>query len=227
MTRTAATPRERIVAAAARLLDEHGPDAVTTRAVAGAAGLQAPAIYRLFGDKDGLLDAVAEHRLAQYVEHKSADGDIGDPVVDLRAAWARHVRFGLDNPAVFALMVDPSRSSPAARAGLEVLRTRIHRVAAAGRLRVPEERAVALVHAAGTGAVLTQLALPHESRDPGLADAMLGAVLRDVLVDADVPSADGVVAAAVTVRAAASGFEVLSEAERQLLGEWLDRVASA
>ncbi|MDQ2795770.1 MAG: TetR/AcrR family transcriptional regulator, partial [Actinomycetota bacterium] len=43
---------------AARLLQEEGPAAVTTRGVALAAGVQAPAVYRLFGDKDGLLEAV-------------------------------------------------------------------------------------------------------------------------------------------------------------------------
>src|ERR1700677_3669653 len=50
--------RENLVEVAARLLREQGAAAVTTRAVALAAGVQAPAIYRLFGDKDGLLDAV-------------------------------------------------------------------------------------------------------------------------------------------------------------------------
>ncbi|NED93539.1 helix-turn-helix transcriptional regulator, partial [Streptomyces sp. SID11233] len=44
--------RERIVAAATELLEESGREAVTTRAVAARAGVQAPAIYRLFGDKD-------------------------------------------------------------------------------------------------------------------------------------------------------------------------------
>ncbi|MGF2047081.1 helix-turn-helix domain-containing protein, partial [Enterococcus gallinarum] len=53
--------RERIIAAAADLLQDGGTAAVTTRAVAERASTQAPTIYRLFGDKDGLLDAVAEH----------------------------------------------------------------------------------------------------------------------------------------------------------------------
>ena len=58
--------RTRIVEVAARLLQEQGPAAGTTRGVAQGAGVQAPMIYRLFGDKDGLLDAVAEHVLAAY-----------------------------------------------------------------------------------------------------------------------------------------------------------------
>jgi len=61
-----------IVEVAARLLDTGGPDAVTTRAVAAEAGVQAPTIYRLFGDKDGLLEAVAEQVMATFVSAKAA-----------------------------------------------------------------------------------------------------------------------------------------------------------
>ena len=55
--------RARIVDVAARLLQTDGPAAVTTRAVAEGAGVQAPTIYRLFGDKEGLLDAVGARDL--------------------------------------------------------------------------------------------------------------------------------------------------------------------
>ncbi|MDQ3104582.1 MAG: FAD-dependent oxidoreductase, partial [Actinomycetota bacterium] len=88
--------RTGIVDGAAQLLRELGAQAVTTRAVAQAAGVQAPTIYRLFGDKDGLIDAVAEHVMAIYVDTKSvASGQAeGDPVADLRAGWQLHVEFG-------------------------------------------------------------------------------------------------------------------------------------
>ena len=66
------TVRDRIVAAGATILAEGGREALTTRAVASAAGIQAPTIYRLFGDKDGLLYAVAEDRLAKYVAQKGS-----------------------------------------------------------------------------------------------------------------------------------------------------------
>ena len=39
--------------------------------MAEAAGVQPPTLYRLFGDKDGLIDAVAEHVMATYVAAKS------------------------------------------------------------------------------------------------------------------------------------------------------------
>lgn len=217
--------RARIVDVAARLLREHGARAVTTRAVAQAAGMQAPTIYRFFEDKEALLDAVAEHVLATYVAGKALAEDANDPVAGLRAGWDAHVAFGLANAALLGLLTDPGRSarSPAASAGLEVLRARVHRVAAAGRLRVAERRAVELIHAAGTGAVLTLLALPPENRDLDLADAMFDAVARSILTDVPALPADGPNAAAVALRAVVPELPMLSDAERALLSEWLDR----
>src|SRR3954462_10900703 len=112
--------RGKIIEAAARILREHGARAVTTRAVSQAAGVQAPTIYRLFGDKDGLVDAVAEHVMATYVAAKAAAGTDPDPVADLRAGWRMHVDFALANPELYALISAPGRgdSSPATAAGV-------------------------------------------------------------------------------------------------------------
>ena len=219
--------RSRIVDVAARLLHEHGAAAVTTRGVAEGAGVAAPAIYRLFGDKDGLLDAVAEHVMAVHVAAKAAaaSAEDVDPLDDLRAGWQTQIDFGLANPAIFRLLSDPDRHSPAAQAGRRVLESRVHRVAVAGRLRVGEHRAVDLIHAAGTGAVLTLLSTPPEHRDPGLAASMFEAVLRQILTDPPERRDGGTVATAVALRALAPHLDVLSDAERRLLAEWLDRVA--
>jgi AcrR family transcriptional regulator len=219
--------RENIVEVAARLLREQGAAAVTTRGVAEAAGVQAPTIYRLFGDKDGLLDAVAEHVLAVYVAEKAVAADSGDPVAVLRAAWHTHVGFGLANAALFSLIADPARGSrsPAAAAGMEVLRHRVRRLATTGRLRVTERRAVDLFQAAGTGTVFTLLSMAPEDRDPGLADAMYDAVMQAILTDAPALPEEGATAAAVAFRTLVPDLATLSEAERALLSEWLDRAS--
>lgn len=232
-TRPRADTREAIVSAAAGLLDAAGPEAVTTRAVAEAAGVQVPAIYRLFGDKDGLLEAVVEHELGAYVAAKARavraadDGDL-DAVEDLRGGWRSQVEFGLAHPAVFALLSDPVRASrsAAARAGRAVLAERVHRVARAGRLRVAEQHAAELVHAAGTGLVMSLLAVPADRRDLGLVDTMLDAVLAVVLVQDPVGPDAGVAPAATLLRARADDLAVLTAAERALLVEWLDRVVA-
>jgi AcrR family transcriptional regulator len=220
--------RSTLVRVAARLLRERGAAAVTTRAVAEAAGVQAPTIYRLFGDKDGLLDAVAEHVFAAYVADKALAVETSDPIADLRAGWDTQIGFGLANPALFVvLLADPARltRSPAAAAGLEVLRARVRRIAAAGRLRVTERRAVELIRAAGTGAVLTLLSAPPEDRDPGLADAMYDAVLRSILTDAPALADRTPAAAAIAFRTVVPDLTLLTDTERALLSEWLDRAA--
>jgi AcrR family transcriptional regulator len=225
VTETRAATRTNIVESAARLLREQGVDAVTTRAVAQAAGMQAPTIYRFFEDKDALLDAVAEHVFATYVTGKSLADRAADPVADLRAGWETHIGFGLANAALFGLLIAPGRGSPAAAAGREILRGRVHRVAAAGRLRVPEPRAVDMIQAAGAGVVLTLLATPPAERDPGLADAVYAALTSAILTDQPALPAGDAVAAAVAFRAVAPGLPALTDAERALLAEWLDRIS--
>ncbi|WP_067689114.1 TetR/AcrR family transcriptional regulator [Nocardia jejuensis] len=219
--------RANIVAVAARLLHDAGPAAVTTRAVAQAAGVQAPTIYRLFGDKDGLLDAVAEQVFATYVAEKSLVAGTGDPLEDLHRGWHAHIGFGLANPALFGLLTDPARGtrSPAAAAGLEVLRARVHRVAEIGRLRVTERRAIDLIHAAGTGVVLTLLAAAPADRDLEVSDAMYDTVMRAILTDVPALADDGPIAAAVAFRTVVPELELLTDHERALLSEWLDRAA--
>jgi AcrR family transcriptional regulator len=225
--------RSRIVGVAARLLREKGPAAVTTRGVAEEAGVQAPMIYRLFGDKDGLLEAVAEHVMATYVAAKAEDVKAAsaagvDPLDDLRAGWERQISFGVANPALFRLLSDPDRvlHSPAAQSGRRVLESRVHSVAATGRLRVSEGRAVDLIQAAGIGTIQTLLSTPPDQRDPGLPESMFQAILGQVLTDAPERPESGPVAAAVAFRAIAPRLDILSEAERQLLAEWLDRAIS-
>ncbi len=219
--------RDRVLAATAALLRDGGSDAVSTRAVSAAAAIQAPTLYRLFGDKQGLLDAVATAGYAEYLAGKADRVPSGDPVADLRAGWDLHVGFGLANPDVFRLMYGAERRgepAPVVVAGRAILAEHVHRIAVAGRLRVPEGRAAELVHAAGTGTTLTLLATPEPERDPELSALARDAVLAAITTEpADAPA--GPVAAAVALGAALPELDVLSGPERALLGEWLARIS--
>jgi len=222
--------RAQLVEVAAELLATEGPDAVTTRSVALAAGVQAPAIYRLFADKSGLLDAVVEHGFASYLAAKHPVGTDADPVQGLRRGWELHVGFGLANPELFRLMHTALRTTggrTAAAAGAGVLQARVHRVAVAGRLRVTERRAIELIQAAGTGVVLTLIDQPEGERDGTLADTAWEAVCATILTDASTAVITGPAAAAVTLHAALPDLTALTAAERALLGDWLDRIAES
>jgi AcrR family transcriptional regulator len=219
----------RIVAAALELLADGGPDAVSTRAVSAAAGVQAPTIYRLFGDKQGLLDAAASEGFRSYLAGKVDREPSDDPVQDLRDGWDSHVELGLANPALYVLMYDRARpggsTSPAAAAALDVLARHVAWVARAGRLRVPPARAAALLHAAGRGTTLSLIDTPVEQRDPMLSPTAREAVIAAITADAPAAGSGGPVAAAIALDASVADLEVLSEGERSLLREWLDRIA--
>lgn len=219
--------RSQIVEVAAGLLARGGREAVSTRAVAAAAGTQGPTIYRLFGDKDGLLAAVLEYGVAKYLSGRPVVESGADPVARLRADWDRDLGFGLANPALFRLMyveAVPGRPSAAAEAALSTLRTRIRGIAAAGRLRVDEELAVAMVQAAGCGAIFALVAVPEERRDPRLAEAMFDAVVAAITTGEVETRNTRPTTAANALRAQLPDLEMLTDGERQLLGEWLVRI---
>jgi AcrR family transcriptional regulator len=221
--------RLRIVEAATELLARGGQDAVTTRAVASMAGVQPPAIYRLFGDKEGLLDAVAEQGYARFLASKSGDAAPQDPVDDLRFGWDLAVEFALANPELYALMYGELRRasvSAAHETGLDMLRGRIRAIAAAGRLRVDERLAFGIIHATARGAVLSWLSLPDDQRHPGLLTALREAMVSAVTTDEPAVEAPGPAAAALALRAALPEQNALTGAERHLLDEWLERLAA-
>jgi AcrR family transcriptional regulator len=226
--------RERIVRAAAELLTRGGREAVSTRAVSAEAGVQAPAIYRQFGDMQGLLHAAAREVLARYVRQKAAREPADDPLEDLRRGWDLHVAFGLANPAAYALLyanATAEAEEPEVRDGYAVLQALVARVAEAGQLRVSVSHAAQLIHAGGCGVTLSLIASPPEARDMRLSDAMREAVFAAITVapPSEGPRGPGRVAArAVALRAVlAEARDPLSPGERQLLGEWLDRLACA
>ena len=108
--------RERVLKVALALLRKQGRDAVTTRDVAQAAKVQPPVLYRLFGDKNRLLDAVAAYGFTAYIAKKQPPESDGDPVEALRAGWDLHVEFGLSNPELYLLMyADPRPGSDSPR----------------------------------------------------------------------------------------------------------------
>jgi AcrR family transcriptional regulator len=78
----------RILDACADLLDEVGYDALSTRAVAQRAGVPIGSVYRFFGNKRAMADALAQRNLERYTERvterlkEAGDGDGWRAAVD-------------------------------------------------------------------------------------------------------------------------------------------------
>lgn len=226
------TPRERILTAAARLLADGGIQAVSTRAVTAAAEVQAPTLYRLFGDKQGLLDAVADHGFQQYLAAKTTQPSTGDPITDLRRGWDTHVDFGLTHPAIYTLMYGnprPDHRPPAAEQAYRILLGLLERAAHAGSLRLPPPAAAQLIQATNTGVTLTLIATPPDQRDPDLSPRTRNIILTAITTE---PPATGNHSAPLPARAlaldAALGREPhpLTPNETALLHDWLHRLAT-
>ena len=97
--------RARILDVATELLASHGPDGVTVRRVADAADTTTRAIYSLFGDKRGLLQALHHEAAAlmtrTHLEVEPRDDLIAE-VVELGLAYRRAA---MENPHTFRLLM--------------------------------------------------------------------------------------------------------------------------
>lgn len=211
---------------AARLLAESPSGDVSTRAVCEAAGVTQPVLYRLFGDKDALLAAIADLVWEDYLGTKRAAEQSDDPVEDLRRGWDAHTAFAVDNPHAYRLVFGSDLTTrPAAIAEAMALLTAVlQRVAARGRLRVAAEDAARIVMSANSGLALGLILRPEIYPDPAASVIVRDAVFRSILVDAAAASpAEATVVAATTLRAALTGTVPLTPAEAGLLDDWLGR----
>lgn len=223
-----ATTRDRLLLAAAGLLDESGGRDVSTRAVCERAGVSAPTLYHHFGSKQGLVDAVVNYGFAQYV---AGAADSGDPVADLRGGWDAHVRYGLDNPSFYVLLHGRIRVGvPCAVTGpaTAALSRLLDAAAGRGLLRVPVADAAAQILAANVGVTLSLIGRPAAERDLGLSVRAREAALAAVLTTgAAAPGGVSRAGAAVTLRAALAADPAgLTPGEATLLGELLDRLGT-
>lgn len=95
--------RDEMLDAAVSLLHEHGPDALQTRKVAGAAGTSTMAVYTHFGGMRELIAEVAEEGLRQFDTALTVP-QTADPVADLVAVGVAYRRFAIERPHMYRLM---------------------------------------------------------------------------------------------------------------------------
>jgi AcrR family transcriptional regulator len=99
--------REDLLAAARAELVEHGRAAISLRAVARRAGLSHASPKYHFGDRSGLLTAIAAEGFDALGRHLSEVHE-SNARRQLAALGRAYIDFGLANPALFELMFAPS-----------------------------------------------------------------------------------------------------------------------
>ena len=143
--------RDRALDAALRLLATVGPREATMARIADEAGLGIATIYRHFGDRDGLLRAVAEERTPRAAARAALSLDGDDLEGDLLGLARVAVRFMADHQGFIRLALSPDPETRELLAGLRdrqsttrgALAAWLGRHMAAGRLRDDDPYALA------------------------------------------------------------------------------------
>jgi AcrR family transcriptional regulator len=95
---------DKIAAAARRLLDEEGAEAVTMRRVADAVGITPMAIYRHYRDRESLLNALADEGfedLAARLARRRFPGSVKQRLAKMSEIY---LDYALENPRLYELM---------------------------------------------------------------------------------------------------------------------------
>lgn len=230
---TDAELRHRLLGAAEAQLVQSVDNAISTRAVCDAVGVSQPVLYRLFGDKQGLLAALVDHGYQRYLERKAAQASTDDALADLRAGWDDHMEFARTNPAVYRLMFspDPAGQPAAQRRSFELLTQTLRRLAAEGRMTIAPSLAAQAILSANVGIALNRITQPDLYDDPHLSTRVREGIFATFLTPAPHAPPPGVTPlAAAAVQLAAQldlgPSDLLAAEERALLRRWLDRLAA-
>lgn len=140
-----------LVAAAHRLLADQGPDALTVRRIASAAGMSTMNVYSRFGGKDGVVDELYADGYRRLLAEVDAVPSTDDVLADLRRIAATYRSWALANPRFYGVMfrstvpnfTPTSDSIAIARAGLTRLVERIEVGQRNGRIAVREAHEIA------------------------------------------------------------------------------------
>jgi len=96
--------RDSLLRAASQLLDDEGPDALTVRRIAAAAGVSTMGVYSRFGNKDGVVDALLQDGFEDLLAAMHAVPLTADPLADLQASCEAYRAFALSHPTHYRIM---------------------------------------------------------------------------------------------------------------------------
>lgn len=119
---TQASPRERLLETAIRMLAERGPEALQARRLAAEVGMSTMAVYTHFGGMPQLIQEMAREGFVRFGRRLEEAPRGDDPVADLVSLGLAYRAHALENPELYRLMfgVTPLAGTRHARADLTV-----------------------------------------------------------------------------------------------------------
>ena len=104
-TRTPSADMEAVLLeAAGELLEAEGPDGLSVRRIAAAAGVAPMGVYNHFASKSGIVEALFVQGFERLGEAMSTLRDIDDPAEALREGCRRYRALALAHPRVYEIM---------------------------------------------------------------------------------------------------------------------------
>ncbi len=103
--------RQRILDSALSILAAQGPEMLTVRAVAAAAGCSTTGIYTYFGGKPGLLDALYADGVTLFRAYVGVADELTDPAARLLDACRRYWSWALSHRTQYQLMFGTTAAS--------------------------------------------------------------------------------------------------------------------
>jgi AcrR family transcriptional regulator len=95
---------EVLLASAAEILEAEGPEALSVRRIAAAAGVAPMGVYNHFESKNGIIEALFIQGFERLREALTTIADIADPYEALREAGRRYRMLAQAHPMVYQLM---------------------------------------------------------------------------------------------------------------------------
>jgi AcrR family transcriptional regulator len=182
--------RRAILDATQELLLEVGYDEFSIRRLVERCGYAAPSIYHYFGDKDGLLGALIDERIAKLSTQLKRVPRGPDPVANIRGLAIAFVRFGLKNPEHFRLLFTPRAGDetppPSGEEVRKLLETTLTELWESGRLRCADaQTAGQALSVLCQGLVWSRISRPDYPWGKTLNEDSIDALLRGLVAPDD------------------------------------------
>lgn len=165
----------------ALIIESNGSD-FSIRSLGQRSGYSAPTVYHYFGDKDGLIDALLEERIARLAEDLEQVVASGDARSELRSMLLAYFDFSSQNPTFVRLMwtlsrKGESRMPPAMDRVRHCVENGLERFGESGQIGAFDiDSAGRILWGLIYGLVTLRITQPDLSWDPSLAERALDAL---------------------------------------------------